>query len=459
MKTESATKKQFKRPRHLSPAAIVMLAFIAVILVGAFFLALPISSADRTWMPFMDAFFMSASMVCITGYQIAPVGVAFSGFGQAVVIILIQLGALGFMTVATFILMLLHKKISLRDKLALTATLGEGSTGRILKVVRSIVILTLCIELAGALLLMPAFVYDFGARGIWVAVFVSISAFCNAGVDVFGDSEGFSRYIANPYVCIVIALLILSGGIGFVVLMDVFKNKFRFKKLSLYSKIVLPATGILLITGFLFFLGVEFNNPDTIGGQSNGTKVLAAFFESVSCRTAGFTTMGHAAMRPASRFFRDILMFIGAAPGSTGGGIKITTAAILFMTLVSGLRRKDEVVLFKRAVSAKTVKRAFSLFFVAIGLVAVLTLFLLLTQSKHIPENLYSFENILHESFGAVSTSGIGSGLIPHLSAAGKLAVAAAFFMGRIGLLPVGMMFTDADNDMIKYPEAAVPIG
>ncbi len=450
------------RRKGLSSAAFVILGFTAVILAGAFMLCLPISNTSGKFLPFVDALFMSTSSVCVTGFAVVPPGTAFTGFGQAVVLILIQIGGLGFMTVTTFIFLLIRRKISFRDRLAIQVSLGADGNKGVVKLVRSVLILTLCVEAAGALLLLPVMVADHGAVGVWHAVFLSVSAFCNAGLDVFPHGASLAQYAVRPYVTLVISLLVIVGGLGFAVIRDVIKNKFRWRKFSLQTKIALPVTGALLAAGWLFILGVEFNNAGTIGNMPAGGKVLASFFESVTCRTAGFTAFDQNAMTHGGKFFTDILMFIGASPGSTGGGIKTTTFAVIILTMVAGFRKKSEVTAGKRSLGYRTVYKAFAVFFTAIALISAVTLFLTISEGGNTAmadAGVLSFSNILHDAISGFATVGVSTGIIPYLSVPGKLAVSFTMFIGRIGMLPVGLMFTAEEEDLLKYPEAGIAVG
>jgi trk system potassium uptake protein TrkH len=448
-----------KRKKRMPPAAFVILGFISVILAGALFLCLPVSSRSGEFTSFTDSFFTSVNSVCVTGMSVVETGAYFSGFGQAVIFILMQIGGLGFMTVTTLVLILIRKKIKLRDKAALQASLGiDGKNFSILKTAKGVAIFTVSCEVIGAVLLMPVFIRDFGGIGVWHSFFTAASSFCNAGMTVFTGFYSLTKYASDPYVCLVVAALVFLGGLGFLVVNDIVKTRGRFKKLTLHSKIVLTVTLALTLSGFLFFLGSEFNHPSSLGKMGGGTKVLAALVESVSARTAGFSVIAQNGISHAGKFMRDILSFIGASPGGTGGGIKTTALAVLITAIFSGFRKKDEIVIFKRSVNHKTVYRAVSVLVTAFALIAFLTAFLLFSE-KNAPAGIYSFENILHEAIGAFSTSGVSCGLTPFLSTAGKYATAAVIFMGRVGILPVTILFTSDEGDILKYPEAHVPIG
>ncbi|MDR2202026.1 MAG: Trk family potassium uptake protein [Clostridiales bacterium] len=453
-----------KRGRFaLSPVQTVIAGFVLVIFAGAFLLSVPLSTTDNSWTPFIDALFISTSAVCVTGYSTLPVGFYFTGFGQAVLLLLVQIGGLGFMTVTTLVLMLMRKKILFRDRLAIGAALNESGNKGILRLTRKIVLMTLITEFAGMLALIAPFCGRNGAVGVWQAAFTSVSAFCNAGFDIFArsanDFSGLNAYIDDVTVSLTIAFLIIAGGLGFAVISDVFKNKFRFKRFSFHTKLVLTVTGILLVAGWAFIFGVEYSNPATLGGHSAGVKLLSSFFQSVSCRTAGFSTVNQSDLRSASKFLCDILMFIGASPGSTGGGIKTTTFAVLVMTLVSGLKGRGGVAIGKHSVNQKTVYKSISVTAASLILVSALATLLLLTEKNYVPASLLSFENVLHDSFSAFSTVGLTTNIIPYLSPIGKLFVAVVMFCGRVGLIPVAAAFSGTGGDLIRYPEAVIPVG
>lgn len=455
-----------KRRKAIKPAYIIVLGFFVVIMVGGFLLSIPISSQSREWTNFIDALFMSFSAVCVTGLSVLPLAMHFSVFGEVVILLLIQIGGLGFMTIATIIMIILRKKILYKDRHIIRESLNEDSNKGIIKLVIKIIIMTFVVEGIGALILMPVFCIDNGSVGVWQAIFTSISAFCNSGFDIFAVSGSeyisLGNYVSNPLVSLTVAFLIIIGGLGFAVIMDLFNKKFNFKKLYLQSKIVLIVTAVLIFGGTIFFFASEFSNPLTLGTESVPTKMLASFFQSVVCRTAGFSTIDQNYLLSSSKLFSSFLMFIGASPGSTGGGIKTTTIAILIFTVVSGLKNKNSVVSFKHSLNYKTIYKAISIFILGLLIVLFLTMFLLVSEQNNpaIPEGLFSLSNVLFDSCSAFSTSGLSTGLIPYLSTSGKLAVMFTMFLGRVGLMNFGILFVGSDeSELVTYPEGRISVG
>lgn len=456
-----------KRRFALRPAQTIIIGFLGIILIGALLLCFPISSKERIWTPFIDSFFTSANAVCVTGLIIFPTATYFSIFGQIVILLLVQIGGLGFMTATTFIMLVIRKKISFKDRLAIQNSLSQDTHKGIIRLVRSILILTFSLELIGCLILMPFICIDNGAAGIWQSLFLSVSAFCNAGFDLFATADsGFmslSNYSGNAVVCLTVCALIIIGGIGFAVVADVFTKRSRQKKLSVHTKVVLYFTAFLIAAGTIFFLALEYNNPLTLGNKNFFEKLLAAFFQSVTSRTAGFSTVDQAALHPASKIFTSILMFIGASPGSTGGGVKTTTLALIFITLISVMRGKDEIVVFKHKINYKTVFKAFSIFFLGLLLILVLSIIILIAEADNPilqSLNLYSLNNIIFEAVSVFSTTGISTGITHYLSPVSKIAYIAVMFIGRVGLMNFGLaFFLDKNNAVITYPESNIIVG
>ncbi len=466
MKEEFGNHKS-KRIR-LRPAHTIICGFVGVILVGAFLLCLPISSSAREWTNFTDALFTAVSAVCVTGYTVVPVAVHYSGFGQAVLLLLIQTGGLGFMTVTTLIMLIIRKRISYKSRLAISDSLSSDTPKGVIKLVIKILITTGIIEGAGFILLMPALCRDNGAIGIWQSLFLSVSAFCNAGFDLFAGTPGMPyisliNYKSDVLVTLTVAFLIILGGLGFTVIADIINSKFNFKKLSLHSKIALCVTCGLIIVGTLCFLWLEYTNPLTIGNDGGGVKLMASFFQSVTARTAGFSSIDQGAMRTPSKLLNDILMFIGASPCSTGGGIKTTTLAVIALAVISVFKGRENVTVGRHTVSRRNVAKAAALATLGLLVVILLTFTLLLTEQNNaqlIESGLFTFENVLHDAFSAFATTGLTTGIVPYLSVGGKYAVMIAMLFGRVGLMNFGLLFfTGREPEIIKYPEGNITIG
>lgn len=454
-----------KRPRKrfsLRPPQYIVLGFLAIILAGALLLCLPISSTSGRFMNFLTALFTSTSAVCVTGLTVLSPAVDLNGFGQAVLLLLIQMGGLGFMTLSTMMMVILKRRITLKERIAISEALDQGATKGVVKLTIHITLLTLIIEGAGMILLLPYLVYANGAIGIWQALFTSVSSFCNAGFDIFGSAAApfpsMTGYVNNVVICLTVCFLIIVGGMGFTVITDLIRSKFRFRRLSLHSKIVLVMTGILLLLGFLAFLCTEYN--EALASLGGGGKVLAAFFQSVTTRTAGFNTVDQSALSPAGKIISMALMFVGASPASTGGGIKTSSLAILVMMVIAGLRGRDDVVLFKKSISYKRCLKAVSLVVLSLALVLTLSMVLMFTEKNTMPPELYNMENIMFEAFSAFGTVGLSTGVTPHLSGAGQVAVMIVMFFGRVGPITIGTLFISRRGRYnISYPEGNILLG
>lgn len=457
-------KKRFNMP----PMLIVLLGFLVVMLVGAFLLALPISNVDGKWLSITRAIFWATNGVCGTGLVVSSPSVSFTGFGQAILFILIQFGGLGFMTFATFVFILIRKRITLRDRIAIQESLGQDHMKGVVRLVRNIAIMTGAIELAGALLLIPFFVVQNGAYGVWQAFFNSVSAFCNAGFDVMGTPENpfcsLMGYRGSPGVLFIIATLSILGAFGFPAINDVVKNKFRWRKYQLHTKIVLIVQLALMLFGTLFFLASEFNSVAT-HGMNGGEKLLNSLFQAVmASSTAGFSSMSQADMSTTGRVFTCVLMFIGASPCSTGGGIKTSTFAVLIILAITGLRGKDELTVAKRNIPIKTGLRAVTVVVLAslCVLVAVLTISATDPNITDLVGNINVKNDVgvyFFEVITAFTTTGLSTGTAPHFSAAALYVLAIIMLIGRIGPMSVGMIFVKTDNSSIKYPNANIMIG
>lgn len=455
---------KFKRKRRIRPnsAHIIVLGFLGVIVFGAFLLCLPISTKDRHWMNFLNALFTAASAVCVTGLTVINIAATLSSFGQVVLLLLIQIGGLGFMSLTTMFMLLLRKKITLKNRLVIKDALNQNENHGLVRLTRNILFVTLSIEGIGFLLLLYPFVAANGGYGVWQALFTSVSAFCNAGFDIIGDCS-LMGYADNIAVNLSVMLLIVLGGIGFTVIMDIGKHKGNFKKLSLHSKIVLITTCALIVAGGAFFLGTEYSNAGTIGSMNVGNKIMAALFQSVTTRTAGFATIEQNAMTPAAKFGTMLLMFIGASPGSTGGGIKTTSFVILLLVTLSGIRKHGDITIGKRKIDTHSARKAVGIFTTGILAVIVATFILLLSERGRAADTLglLQFENVLFECISAFGTVGLTCGLTPFLSATGKIVLMLVMFFGRVGIITIGLMLLQGNgtDDKIRYPDANIMVG
>ncbi len=446
--------KNIKKRLTMPPMLFVLLGFLAVMLAGAFLLCLPISNTKNEWMSFTHSIFWATNGVCGTGLILSPTESYLSGFGQAVLFLLVQFGGLGFMTFATFIFLLIRKRITLKDRIAISEALGQDHIKGVVRLVRNIAIMTVVIELGGTLLLIPFFTYDNGAIGIWQAMFNSVSAFCNAGFDVMPTVFGsLCDYSSNPGVLIIISALSILGAFGFPVIDDIIKNRFHWRRYRLHTKIVLIMTAALMTLGTFFFLASEWNSA-AFAGMNGGEKLLNSLFQSVmASSTAGFSSISQNAMSSAGKTFTCFLMFVGSSPCSTGGGIKTTTFAILVIMGVAGLRGKDEIIIRNRSISLKTGLRA-----VAVTLIAVIVLFigvLIITATDPSVPTGYD----LFEAITAFTTTGLSMGSAPIYSSGALYVLTVLMIIGRLGPLSIGMIFTKRDNSSLKFPSANLMIG
>ncbi len=436
---------------------VVLLGFLVVMLVGAFLLALPISNTDGKWLSVTHAIFWAMNGVCGTGLVVAPTALSFSWFGQIVLLLLIQFGGLGFMTLATFVFILIGKRITFKDRLAIQEALGENHMKGVVRLVRNIIIMTAIIEAVGTILLIPFFCVRNGAIGVWQALFNSISAFCNAGFDVCGTAAkpfgSLSDYRGNVGILVIIAALSILGAFGFTVINDVLKCKFRFRRYRLHTKIVLCMTPILMLFGMFFILASEWNSP-AFAGMNGGQKLLNSMFQAVmASSTAGFSSIDQTAMSSSGKILTCILMFIGSSPGSTGGGIKTTTFALLVLMGAAGLRGKDDVIVAKRTIEMKTCLRAVAVTVLATAV--IFTGFLLIGATDgDIPTGYVFFETMT-----AFTTTGLSMSLPPILSPYALYTLAVVMFIGRLGPLSVGMIFARQDRSSLKFPTANIMIG
>lgn len=463
-KRKNPFKKFSDRNHFLTPARSITLGFFAIILVGAFILCLPIAHEDRQWFNFVDALFTATSAVCVTGLAVVDTAITYSMFGEIVILLLIQIGGLGFMTIATMMFIMLGKRIGLKDRMAIRESLSENSLKGMVTLIRLVVKYTLLIELIGAIIICTSLIPEFGwGEGIYKSIFLSISAFCNAGFDLFGTN--FSAFCSlEPFaedgiILLAVSSLVILGGLGFAVISEVFTKKA--KSYKVHTKYVLLITGILITLGTGFFMIAEYNNPKTIGDMNFGYKLLNSFFQSVTPRTAGFAAVNQTYLTDPSMLMTSILMFIGASPASTGGGIKTTTLLILTLSLWHSMRGKEDIILNKRTISHKLTMKAFSILSFAIVLIGTLTILLAIFERNN-PHLLMNIESFFFESISAFSTVGLSQGITPYLSDASKIAISVVMFAGRIGPINLGWAILHKitkEKTNIKYPDIKILVG
>ncbi|MGL5347679.1 MAG: TrkH family potassium uptake protein [Peptostreptococcaceae bacterium] len=444
----------------MQPTQIMVIGFALVILIGGILLNLPIATQSGEQIGLLDALFTATSAVCVTGLVVVDTATYWSTFGQVIIILLIQIGGLGFMTVTTLFALITKKKINLKERLLIQESLNQVDLSGLVKLTRYVLITTLIIEGVGAVLLSTVFIPQFGlAQGVWYSIFHAISAFCNAGFDLMGPISGpfssLTLYVNNFTVTMTISGLIILGGLGFPVILDVIKHK-KISRLNLHSKVVLLTTIILIGIGMVFILLVESRNPDTLGGLSIKGKVLASFFQSVTARTAGFNTIDLTIMHQSSIFIMIILMFIGASPASTGGGIKTTTLATLILTVKAFILQKSDIEVYNRRLDTTTTRKALGIFFIGIVVVVGGTLIISLTDSH------FTLVEAGFEVVSAFATVGLSIGGTPSLGAASKLFIMLFMFMGRVGSLTIFLALASRGlkkNPPIRYPEGKIIVG
>ncbi|MBQ8509853.1 MAG: hypothetical protein IJ493_08105 [Clostridia bacterium] len=446
--------------RHFSAPQVILIGFAALILAGALLLTLPISSAGGQFTSPRTALFTAVSASCVTGLVVVDTGTYWSTFGHAVIITMIQIGGLGFMTMAVMLSIFLRRQISPRERMLAAQSLGLSSFGGTVSLVRRILAGTFIIEGVGALLLASQFIPVFGVgRGIWYGVFHSISAFCNAGFDLLGGYGGqfcsFTCFADNPVVAVTLMLLIVLGGIGFVVWDDLLNLIVRRKRLSVYSKFVLIVSGLLIFVGAVLIALFEWNNPATLASLPAGEKLMQALFQSVTTRTAGIDMINNAAMTESSQLVSMLLMLVGGASGSTAGGIKVGTFGVLVCAMLTFARGERDVVFMKRKVSHETIIRALSITGIDLALALSAALLIAGTSSAGLIPALY-------DAVSAIATVGLSLSLTPTVSLAGHIALMVMMFFGRVGILTFtySILLRQAKKkSCITYPEIDMMIG
>lgn len=440
----------------LHPTQILVLGFAAVILIGALLLNLPIASQDGQSVGFVNAFFTATSAVCVTGLVVVDTLTHWTILGQIIILFLIQIGGLGFMTMSTLFALIVGKKITLKERLLIQEALNQFNVSGVVRLTKYILIMTVTIEGIGAVLLSTRFIPVYGlGKGIWYGIFHAISAFCNAGFDLIGNFRSLTPFVNDPLINLVVSVLIVLGGIGFVVILDVIQKK-RFGKLSLHSKLAITMTIILIVIGFIGMLILEFNNPYTMAKLSFKGKFLSSIFHSITPRTAGFNTLPTDKLTMGSIFFTIVLMFIGGSSAGTAGGVKITTIGVIIATITSVIKGKDDTEAFKRRIPRSLVDRSLAIIGLATGLIILVTLILSVTEAGH------TFIEVFFEVISAFGTVGLSLGLTPSLSTVGKLIIALTMFFGRVGPLTIFFAIAQrrqANKGVLRYPEEKIIVG
>ena len=440
---------------------IILLSFLLVILLGSILLALPISSADGNAVPYLDALFTSTTSTCVTGLVTLPTVSTWSIFGQIVILILIQVGGLGVITIMSGLMLLLNREMGISDRLLIQDAFNLNTMSGLTGFIRNVLFGTFIIEGIGAVLYMPVFVPEFGAKGIWMSVFNSVSAFCNAGIDIIAENS-LCNYATNPLINIVTSALIILGGLGYIVWWDVLRviksrtpnNRKVFRHLTLHSKIALAVTAGLIIGGAILIFIFEYTNPLTIGKMSLLDKIQVSFFQSITTRTAGFASVPQENLTNASAAVSIILMLIGGSPVGTAGGMKTVTIAVLVCSAIATIRNKNSATMFGRRISEDSIKKAVAVAvaFFAIGTTS--TVLLLATGNADVIDAVY-------ETVSATATVGLSRNLTAALNTVGKLIIIVTMYFGRVGpiSLAVALGSKSESQNVISEPTEDISIG
>ena len=449
-----------KRKISLSTTHVILLSFIITILIGSLLLYLPISYKGNN-ISYLDALFTATTSTCVTGLVTVPTYSTWTIFGQIIILILIQIGGLGVVSFIALLMILINKKFNLKDNQLIQDAFNLNTMSGLKQFIKQVFIGTLIIESLGAILYMIVFIPEFGVKGIWISIFNSVSAFCNAGMDIIGETSLYN-YATNPLINFTTSMLIILGGLGFIVWWDIirvlkeFKNK-KFnciKSLSLHSKIVLSATFILITVGALLILIFEYNNPLTIKNYNMFDKIQISLFQSITTRTAGFATLPQENLTNSSALISLLLMFIGGSPVGTAGGIKTITFVSLFAIAIASIRNKKEVIIFNRNLSGEITRKAVAVTCMSFSIMFISTILLSLTMNK-------SLLDIIYETVSATATVGLSRNLTPSLNFWGKIIIIITMYLGRVGPITLAIAFKSkkTESNIIKNPTEDVSVG
>jgi trk system potassium uptake protein TrkH len=450
-----------KRRIDFSTTQIILFSFLATIALGSIMLSLPISAADGNPVPYIDALFTATTSTCVTGLVTLPTYSTWSPFGQAVILVLIQIGGLGVITIMSGVMMMLNKKMGIGDRLLIQDAFNLNTMSGLARFVKNVLCGTFIVEGIGALLYMIVFIPEYGARGLWISVFTSISAFCNAGIDIM-KSDSLCSYATNPLINAVTSLLIILGGVGYIVWWDVIrivksrtqKNRRIFRHLTLQSKIAITVTVGLIVTGAALIFIFEYANPLTIGNMSLFDKIQVSLFQSVTTRTAGFASIPQENLTNASASVSLILMIIGGSPVGTAGGVKTVTVAVLFCSALATIKNKNCATLFGRRISDGSIRRAIAVFVAFITICGISTILLMATNETSVIDAVY-------ETVSATATVGLSRSLTPELNNLGKMIIIVTMYFGRVG--PISMAIAlgqrNETQNLISEPTEEISIG
>lgn len=443
----------------LTPARTILLGFLCAIIIGALLLSLPISHNGAQNISLLDALFTSTSAVCVTGLVVKDTATTWSGFGQGVILFLIQIGGLGIMFLFSIFALVTKKQINLKERITMQESINNSSLSDTVKSFLQILIATLIFEFIGALILFSEFFPMFGLKeSIWKSIFHSVSSFCNAGFDILSTQNyTFKSLISlsnNSTILLTLSTLIVIGGLGFVVWKDIWENKFAFRKYSLHTKIVLITSAILILLGAIMFLALENNN--SLGNMPLSSKITNSIFNSISPRTAGFASIDPVFLKDETNFLTMLLMIIGGAPGSTAGGIKVTTFSIIILSAIFFMRGHEDIQIFKNNIPRQIIFKSTCIFMLALLLITTGT-FVLLIDNPNLP-----FLNALYEVTSAFGTVGLSTGITPMLNITSKIFLMLMMLLGRLGPLTAVIAFSQRQlikKDTYKYSDGKISVG
>ena len=442
----------------LSTTQIILLGFLATIFVGSVLLALPISSASGKALPYLDALFTATTSTCVTGLVTLPTVSTWSVFGQVVILLLIQIGGLGLVTVMSGLMLLFNRKMGIGDRLLIQDAFNLNTMAGLSKFVKNVLLGTLIIEGVGAALYMLVFVPEFGVTGIWISIFNSVSAFCNAGIDILAENS-LCNYATHPLINAVTSALIILGGLGYIVWWDVLrvirsrspKNRKTFRYLTLHSKIAITVTAGLILVGAILIFVFEYTNPLTIGEMSLFDKIQVSFFQSITTRTAGFATVPQENLTNAATAVSILLMFIGGSPVGTAGGMKTVTIAVLVCSAFATIRNKSGATLFGRRISEESIKKAVAVVVMFLAICATSTVFLMATSNASAVDAVY-------ETVSATATVGLSRKLTATLNTFGKLLIIVTMYFGRVGPISLAVALGSRNESQNVISEATEDI-
>lgn len=438
----------------------LLISFLILIFVGSILLSLPISSADGESVPYIDALFTATTASCVTGLVTVTTVSTWSNFGHVIILILIQIGGLGVITAIAAFAAFLNKKVGISKGVLLQDTLNLNTASELTAFIQRVVRGVFVVELIGAILYSFVFVPEFGLRGIWISVFTSISAFCNAGIDIIAENS-LCNYATNPLITITTSALVIVGGAGYIVWLDIIRvlrdknsKKRKFQFLTLHSKIAIVSTIILLLSGAVLIFMFEFNNHNTIGDMSLLNKVQVSFFQSMTTRTAGFASIPQENITNPAALVCILLMFVGGSPVGTAGGVKTVTFIVVFIAAISTIRGKSDVVLFNRKIPKQIVSKSIAIIVMSFSITFISTLLLSICTNAN-------FVDILYEATSACATVGLTRNLTPSLSLIGKIIIIFTMYLGRVGPISLALAFNikKENTNIIKEPEEEISVG